>query len=225
MEDVYVMLLGDFSPCLEHLVRAYYMAKTKQNSETFLEESEKVGIVTNIGKKTVRVHLQIATTKHKLSQAKTDGCRADEYKSRLLDTDLIVLCFYQNNRKTLTNIYHKYKTELQEWYPKTPSYLMGVLINEIKDGMVKPLRETISLEDRWLNRDLDVLDKDGKNIARIIKAQSYLKCKTITRDESFESESDLGEEEVENCKEVERAIDKCVKFIIRRKNRKCIRPF
>ena len=59
-KEICVLILGDFSPCLEHILRAYYILKTGRDSKFFVEECENIGIETTIRKKEkIRVHLQV----------------------------------------------------------------------------------------------------------------------------------------------------------------------
>lgn len=216
------MILGDFSPCLEHLLHAYYIVKTGKDSGSYLQECETNGLQSTFGKFNVRTHLQIATTRRKVSQLTADEVRTDEYKTRFADVDLILLCFYQNNNKTLVNIRSKYIKELQSWYPKVPLYLLGLTINEIKDGYEQPMRETINVEDRWLKRDLEVSSKESKRLAKEIKAKGLLQCAFRAREELSDEKMFVDEETIENYRSVEKALDKAIKFAMKKTHRTCM---
>ena len=248
------MLLGDFSPCLQHVVHAYHIAKTEHHSKYYVEECEKIGVTTCVGKKKIQVHLQIATTSNArlgphnktkthtadtrhdhyfshdnttTTHANTTECRTREYATRLADVDLILVCFYENNSKTLRNIEGKYVDEIRKWFPKTPYHLLGLRINQLQsDGAVGPLRETISVQDRWLKRELDVTKKQCEKVAQRMKAGgSYAGCTlVVVEDEEEVGGGAVSDDVMKKCRQVERVVDKCVKLVVRGRKKSCVRP-
>jgi len=228
-QEIKIMILGDHSLCFEHVLRPYYNLKTGQDTKFVLEECESRGINMTVDKKPVNLSIRVATTRTGMSRVPMDKIRINDYKRRMDDIDVIMLCFYQNNSKTLYNVRTKYLEEIKQYFPKTPYFLCGVNIEESIDGCVNPLKETINIQDRWLKRDLEVSQKEAKRTARKIKARSSLQCSVLRTLEDTEEENHNDERffdyDLDKCKSVKTTVDKVVKFAMKRKNAPCILPF
>lgn len=224
-QEIRVMILGDHSLCFEHVIRPYYNLKTGQDTKFILEECETRGINMTLDKNPVNLSLRVATTRTGMSRSPMDKIRINEYKKKMDDIDVILLCFYQNNSKTLYNVRTKYLDELKQHFPKIPFFLCGVTIEESIDGCTNPLKETINIQDRWLKRDLEVSQKEAKRIARKIKARGSVEC-SVLRTMETEGPNEISfDYDLDKCKTVKTAIDKVVKFALKRKNAPCIFPF
>ena len=165
-----------------------------------------------------------------MSRVPMDKIRINDYQRRMDDIDVIMLCYYQNNSKTLYNVRTKYLEEIKEYFPKTPYFLCGVNIEESVDGCVNPIKETINIQDRWLKRDLKVSAKEAKRTGRKIKARGAIHCSVLRTNEDTEEEENHNEEcvfdyDLDKCKTVKAALDKVVKFTLKRRNAPCIFPF
>ena len=171
------------------------------------------------------VNIRVATTRTGSSRLSMDKIRENDYARRMKDIDVILLCFYKNNSKTLQNVRSKYLTEIKQWFPKIPYFLVGVTIEEMDGNMKQSLRETISVQDRFLKRELDVETRDGKRLAKKIKARGYLECSILKKLESIGPDSIQFDYDLTQCKTVRDVIDKTVNFGLKRQNRSCIVPF
>lgn len=224
-EEIRVMILGDHSLCFEHVIRAYYNLKTGRDTKFILEECETKGINTMVDKHPVNLNLRVATTRTGMSRSSMDKVRMNDYKRRMDDIDVILLCFYQNNSKTLYNVRTKYLEEIKQHFPKTPYFLCGVTIEETVDGCTTALKETINIQDRWLKRDLEVTPKLTKQTARKIKARGSVQC-SVLRTLETEGDNEISfDYDLEKCKTVRTAIDKVVKYALKRQHAPCILPF
>lgn len=224
-QEIRVMILGDHSLCFEHVIRPYYNLKTGQDTKFILEECETRGINMMLDKNPVNLSLRVATTRTGMSRLPMDKIRLNDYKKRMDDIDVILLCFFQNNSKTLYNVRTKYLDEIKQHFPKTPFFLCGVTIEESIDGCTNPLKETINIQDRWLKRDLEVSKKEAKRISRKIKARASIEC-SVLRTLDTEGPNEISfDYDLEKCKTVKAAIDKVAKFALKRKNAPCIFPF
>lgn len=226
-QEIRIMVLGDHSLCFEHIIRPYYNLKTGQDTKFILEECETRGINLKVDKKAVNLSIRVATTRTGMSRVSMDKIRINDYKRRMDDIDVILLCFYQNNSKTLYNVRTKYLEEIKQYFPKTPYFLCGVNIEESLDGCVNPLKETINIQDRWLKRDLQVSQKDAKRTARKIKARGAIECsvlRTVENDDTRQDELPF-DYDLDKCKTVKTAFDKVVKFAMKRNNASCLLPF
>lgn len=224
-EEVTIMILGDHSLCFEHLVRAYYNIKTGQDTKFILQECETRGVTTVVSKVKVDVNIRVATTRTASTRSPMDKIRINDYERRMSDVDVIILCFYQNNSKTLYNVRTKYLDEIKKYFPKTPYFLLGLNIDEMSGTEKKPLRETISIQDKFLKRDLTVPVRDSKRLAKKIKAQRFLQCSILHKLESVGPNSVMFDYDLEKCKNVKEVIDQTVGFAVKRKHRTCIIPF
>ena len=229
-QEVRIMILGDHSLCFEHVLRPYYNLKTGQDTKFIMDECETRGINMTLDKKPVNLNIRVATTRTGMSRVPMDKIRINDYQRRMDDIDVIILCYYQNNSKTLYNVRTKYLEEIKEYFPKTPYFLCGVNIEESVDGCVNPLKETINIQDRWLKRDLQVSAKEAKRAGRKIKARGSVQCSVLRTSEDTGEEENHNEEcvfdyDMDKCKTVKTAFDKVVKFTLKRRNAPCIFPF
>jgi len=230
-QEIRIMILGDHSLCFEHVLRPYFNLKTGQDTKFILEECETKGINMNLDKKPVNLNVRVATTRTGMSRVPMDKIRINDYKRRMEDIDVIMLCYFQNNSKTLYNVRTKYLEEIKQYFPKTPYFLVGVNIEESIDGCVNPLKETINIQDRGMKRDLQVTSKEAKRTSRKIKARGSVQCSVLRTSEEGTEENHNEQEEavfdydVDKCKTVKTAIDKVAKFALKRKNAPCIFPF
>jgi len=229
-QEIRVMVLGDHSLCFEHVLRPYYNLKTGQDSKFILEECESQGMNITVDKKPVNLTIRIATTRTGMSRVPMDKIRINDYKRRMDDIDVILLCYYKNNLKTMYNVRTKYLEEIKQYFPKIPYFLCGVNIEESVDGCVNPLKETINIQDRWLKRDLQVSPKEAKKTSRKIKARGSISCSVLrtideTTEENHNEEECIFDYDLDKCKTVKTALDKVVKFALKRKNVSCVFPF
>ena len=145
-EEVNLMILGDESSCLEHLLRPYYNLKTGLDTKTVIQEFQAKGIDLELKKTKFNLNIRIPTTR--FGRKNTHEIREDEYEKKMRNIDAIILYFYQNNSKTLHNVQNKYLQETRTWFPKVPIFLLSLRIDENVNNMKQPLRETISVSDR-----------------------------------------------------------------------------
>ena len=221
-KDISILLIGDQSPCLEHVIRSFYNMSTGQDSTHLLKECSTAGINCVVDRSAVNIRVMLATTRTAGSTLGTDEVRSHEYESWMNDIDVILLCFYQNNSKTLHNLQTKYLDEIKQWLPKKPYFLLGTAIEESVGGVTRPLRDTISTQDKWLKRDLSVSSEDSKQVAKQIRARRFLECYVFRKVETRASVSDEFHYDFERCRNIKESFDTAVRLVLKKRNSRCV---
>lgn len=220
-----LMLLGDQSMCVEHFIRPYFNIKTGQDSRFVLDICESNGIDIEVNKTKVNLNLRVATTRVGTSRHPTDKIRANDYERRMSKIDGIILYFYQNNSKTSFNVENKYLDEIKSEFPKIPYFLLSLRIDEDIDGVIKPIRETISVQDRWLKRELDVTTEDCGQIQKKIKAKDFYEVKVL-KDMEYEGKNGLCYDyNLDECYNIEKPFNEIVQYILKKQQPSFIRRF
>ena len=224
-QEISIMILGDHSLCFEHVIRAYYNIKTGRDTKFIMQECEDRGIETTINKRAVDLNIRVASTRTSSSRAPMDKVRVNEYDKRMKDVDIILLCFYKTNSRTLKNVQGKYLNEIKQYFPKTPYFLVGISIEEENGNNVEIMRETISIQDRFLKKELDVTKKEAKEVSKTIKSKGYLECSILKTIDYIGPNSIEFDYDLAKCKSVRDVIDKAAVFVMKRQNAPCILPF
>ena len=213
-----ILLVSDQSFCLGYLIQSYFNLRAG-HSKSLLEEFQKTGVPLQMTKGTVRLQLYVAPTKSQSTRLPMDEERTREYKSISGEIDIVFFCFYLNNSRTLNNIRGKYLDEIKQWFPKAKRYLIGLKIEEVIDNRRQYLRETISIQDRFLKKEMDVTKKDIKSLKKCIKAKTYYSCNILRKnDENL----NFSEYVTENEKELVVLFETPVKLFYRKTSKKCV---
>ena len=217
-EEVNLIILGDESSCLEHLLRPYYNLKTGLDTKTVIQEFQTKGIDLELKKTKFNLNIRIPTTR--LGRKNTHEVREDEYEKMMRNIDAIILYFYQNNSKTLHNVQNKYLQEAKTWFPKVPIFLLSLRIDEKVNNVKQPLRETISVSDRFLKRDLDVSYEDGKAACKKIKAKEFFEVKILKQAHDEDKEELQFDYDLVNCSNISETFEKVSIFVLKNKKKK-----
>ena len=217
-EEVNLMVLGDESSCLEHLLRPYYNLKTGLDTKTVIQEFQTKGIDLELKKTKFNLNIRIPTTR--FGRKNTHEIREDEYEKKMRNIDAIILYFYQNNSKTLHNVQNKYLQETRTWFPKVPIFLLSLRIDENVNNMKQPLRETISVSDRFLKRDLDVSYEDGKAVCKKIKAKEFFEIKILKQTHDEDKEELQFDYDLVNCSNISETFEKVSTYVLKNKKKK-----